>query len=212
MKKNIFFAGISAFMLILCLALIACDTGGGGGGGGPPPDPVVVFQNTILGLDQLDPERTTIVSYGTQLGFDADPYNWSYEEWRSVYNVNEAIAPDDDYILVWGAFYESMPVVHSVITAHQWTVTWTDGQEKGYATGATATAIYIYCLNEIDNFVSGGAASDTYANLLEYEHDDIGLPSALKTALSAKESDVPIAGIFLNPHGEVTVFYVVAAP
>jgi hypothetical protein len=212
MKKNIFFAGISALMLILCLALIACDTGGGGGG--PPPDPVVVFQNTILGLDQSDPERTTIVGYGTQLGFDPDPRDWSYAEWRSLYTITEEIDPADDYILVWGAFYASVSEVEAVIDREGWTVTEPGAPNQAYATGNDATNIYIYCINNI-SFVNGGADSGTYQEMLDYTHDGIGLPTgqnSLRSALASESSNVPIAGIFLNPHGEVTVFYVVAAP
>jgi hypothetical protein len=113
----------------------------------------------------------------------------------------------DEYTLAWGSFNSSLSMVQNTITQQGWNVVDTnDPGGSGYAIGADAQAIYIYCLNNI-GFDDGGGADGSFGELLNYTVYGIGLPQNLKAGLATQEAYVPVAGIFYNGIN-TTVFYI----
>jgi hypothetical protein len=57
-------------------------------------------------------------------------------------------------------------------------------------------------------FTDSGTMNDSFENLLNFNKNGIGLPSALKTALTRQKANLPIAAVFqVNAQG-VVVFFV----
>ncbi|MCL2129360.1 MAG: hypothetical protein FWH35_03290 [Treponema sp.] len=100
-----------------------------------------------------------------------------------------------EYTLSWGIFVPGSQSIDDVVAAQGWNVTATDGGDAGYATGTTATKIYVFCLEEID-FDDGGAIDGEFADLVGYSNDGIGAPPELKAAMLSNKDKAPLAGIF----------------
>jgi hypothetical protein len=68
------------------------------------------------------------------------------------------------------------------------------GSNAGYVTGADAVAGF----SKMDNnyFDNYGTLNDTFENLLNFNRDGIGLPPALKTAMTGQKANLPIAAVF----------------
>jgi hypothetical protein len=110
-----------------------------------------------------------------------------------------------DHVLLWGSFDASFTEVNDTITQQGWAVTPTDSSQGGWATGADAIDILLYCVGGID-YLDGGIAFNSYPNLLNTNKDGVALLPGLKTAISSKEGDVPVAGIFFTQDFFVVFF------
>jgi hypothetical protein len=71
------------------------------------------------------------------------------------------------------------------------------GSNAGYVTGATATAAYnMISVDYYDYFTDSGTMNDSFENLLNFNEKGIGLPPALKTAITRQKANLPIAAVF----------------
>ena len=119
-----------------------------------------------------------------------------------------------EYSLAWGIFVPGTQSIQEVVAAQGWSITETDGGDAGYATGATADAIYKYCTSGNVSFDDGGDFDGSFEECVNYTKDGIGVPPGLKAAMASNKAKAPIAGVFkvdpsfpVDPNSHV-VFYI----
>jgi hypothetical protein len=112
------------------------------------------------------------------------------------------------HVLLWGIFDTTIGAVNDTIISEGWSVTQTDSGNAGWATGNDAKDILEFCVANV-GYHDVGIEFDSYAALVNFTKDGIGASiqaPGLKAALSGKEGDVPVTGIFDSNQGAVVVF------
>jgi hypothetical protein len=81
---------------------------------------------------------------------------------------------------------------------------------SGYLTGANATAVYNKTTSDYSEYFidNGELSNQLFEDLLNFNENGIGLPSALQTALRTEKANLPIVAAF-EAQGGVVMFYVV---
>jgi hypothetical protein len=87
------------------------------------------------------------------------------------------------------------------------------GSNAGYLTGNDATGAYSIMMMQFSSYFNGGGSvpDSPFEELLNFQENGIGLPSALKSAMGREKANVPIAAVFqVNQGGGsgIVVFYV----
>jgi hypothetical protein len=107
------------------------------------------------------------------------------------------------YTLQWGSTLTSYSRVESIIATQGWNIQRV-GDTAAYATKATATSIYNWCIDNAYLYRTG-IESGSFESLVNYSSNGVSAPPALKTALNSNKANVPLAGIFDG--GSVAVLF-----
>jgi hypothetical protein len=123
---------------------------------------------------------------------------------------NDLGGKSDEYELIW--------IARNYVTYAQFIgsfpgVTLTPaGSNAGYLTGNAAYNAFVSFSSSDYQFNDSGTEEDSFENLLNFKQNGIGLPSALRSALSTQKANVPIIGVFQSSDGQggygVIAFYV----
>jgi hypothetical protein len=128
-----------------------------------------------------------------------------------------AAVQSGDYVVIWGAFDGNWTHVTDAISEQNWTANLEDGsvtspKSKYTIDKNTAVEILNYCVKNTP-FLVGGGEKGTYTYLVKQYKDPTykeGLPASLSndSAMGDKQDQTPIAGVFENGQGDITVFYI----
>ena len=110
------------------------------------------------------------------------------------------------YKLQWGAFWASYSEVQNAISENGWNIT-NAGANAAITTGADATAVYDFCIENIFFIDGNDNIEGSFEELIDYSEDDVSAPEELKTLLKRNKSKAPIAGIF-EADSVAVVFYI----
>jgi hypothetical protein len=113
-----------------------------------------------------------------------------------------------EYTLLWGVWEDvNYEFISGNFSSYGLPLT-SAGSNAGYLTGSNATSAYnIISTTPEAQFNDDGTLSGSFEELLNYQSQGIGAPSALKSALTAQKSNVPLVDVFQHQYG-VTAFYI----
>jgi hypothetical protein len=114
-----------------------------------------------------------------------------------------------EYTLAWGVWSgASYGDISAQFSDKDVTLKPTTDTNAGYLTGADASRAYASISNGSQPFNDSGTLEGSFEDLLNHKENGLGLPDNLKTVLTGKKADAPVAGVFAADGVGVIVFYV----
>jgi uncharacterized repeat protein (TIGR02543 family) len=122
-------------------------------------------------------------------------------------SVNVGGGTPGAYTLSWGILTTSYDNFSAGFSQHGVTLT-SAGANAGYLTGTAASGAFTAINNNPEAaFDDFGEQEGSFEEFLNFQENGIGLPTALKTAMTAQKASVPLLGVF-SVGDKVIVFYI----
>jgi len=158
---------------------------------------------TIVKLQAISRRLIAIIALVAVIGFSMAACGGDDDDGGPVVVVG------NEYQVQWGTTNISYSDIANTISNQSWTIEETDDTSWALATGTTATAIYNYCMNPINNisWTNAGTYGGSFDVCVNASIYGVSAPSGLKTAANSNKNDVPLAGVYYDASAGVVLLY-----